>query len=185
MVRASTLILIGLGLFFGYLLLAAFSGDTAQFGSVPVPGKEQVELPKGDVDIYYAEGVDPDAGIPLLVPEDLQYTVVGPDGNAVQIQSRGASAKSTGDGLARLIGYIKAPEKGSYTVTTESSQTLQRINPSVTFGQGPLASVLQRFKDVVEALKGPLGIALVVVLIILALMPRIRQAQRRHAYRDK
>ena len=185
MVRASTVIGIGIALFLGYLLLAAINGDTAKFGSVPVPGKQQVELPKGDIDIYYSEGVDPDEGIPLIVPDDLTYVITDADGIAVEVQSRGAEAKSTGDGLTRLIGYLKAPEEGSYTVTTESSQTLQRINPSVTFGQGPLASVGQRLKDSFETLRGPLGIALLVVLVVLFLLPRFRSARRRHSYRDR
>ena len=79
-ISVSALIGIALVLFVGYLLLAAFEGDSAQFGSVPVPGKEQVELPKGDVDVYYSEKVDPEAGVPLITPDDLQYTVTGPDG---------------------------------------------------------------------------------------------------------
>ncbi len=92
-ISVSALIGIALVLFVGYLLLAAFEGDSAQFGSVPVPGKEQVELPKGDVDIYYSEKVDPDAGVPLITPDDLQYTVTGPDGQGVTVNSRGDDAE--------------------------------------------------------------------------------------------
>ena len=184
-ISVSALIGIALVLFVGYLLLAAFEGDSAQFGSVPVPGKEQVELPKGDVDIYYSEKVDPDAGVPLITPDDLQYTVTGPDGQGVTVNSRGDDAESTGDGMTRLIGSLQAPEDGLYTVTTESSQAAQRIAPAVTFGQGPFAAVGQRFGDVADALRGPLGIVVLVVLVILFLLPRWRLARRRASYQGK
>jgi len=184
-VRASTVVLAALVLFFGYLLLAAFEGDTAEFGKVPVPGTEQVELPEGDVDIYYAESINPDAGVPLIVPDDLQYAVTGPNGEDVTINSRGDDAKSTGDGLTRLIGSLNAPADGSYTVATESSQAAQRTKPAVTFGQGPYAAIGKRFGDVVDALRGPAGIALAVVLLVLFLLPRYRAARRRASYRDQ
>ena len=48
----------------------------------------------------------------------------------------GGDPKSTGDGMTRLIGQIKAPEDGNYTVTTESTQAGQRISPALTFGFG-------------------------------------------------
>ena len=184
-ISVSALIGIALVLFVGYLLLAAFEGDSAQFGSVAVPGREQVELPEGDVDIYYSEKVDPDAGVPLITPDDLQYTVTGPEGQGVPVNSRGDDAESTGDGMTRLIGSLQAPEDGLYTVTTESSQAAQRIAPAVTFGQGPFAAVGQRFDDVVEALRGPLGIVVLVVLVILFLLPRWRLARRRASYQGK
>src|SRR4029079_4644492 len=102
-------------------------GDVGQFGPVPIPGKEQVELPKGDVDIYYFEKANPDAGVTLIVPSDLIVSVVGSDGESVQVDSRGDKAKSTGQGMAELIGAMEVPEEGAYTVTTQSSQTGQRI----------------------------------------------------------
>lgn len=185
LISAGSLVLIGLLLLGGYLLLAAFEGDSAQFGSAPVPGKQQIELPKGDVDIYYAEKIDPEAGVPLIVPDDLQYTVTAPGGTSVQVDSRGDEAESTGDGMARLIGAMNVPEKGSYTVTTESSQSAQRIQPAVTFGQGPFAAIGHRFDDVVDSLKGPLGIFLLIVLVGLFLLPRIQSARRRSFYKDK
>ena len=185
LISAGALVLIGILLFLGYLLLAAFEGDSAQFGSVPVPGKQQVELPKGDVDIYYSEKIDPDAGVPLITPDDLQYWVTGAGEKNIEVISRGDDAKSTGDGMTRLIGAIDLPEKGSYTVTAESSQTAQRIEPALTFGQGPFAAIGHRAKDVLEALKGPLGIVLVVVLVILFFWPRFQSARRRASYKNK
>jgi hypothetical protein len=183
-ISASALILIGLALLLGYLLLAAFQGDTAQFGSVAVPGSGRIELSEGDVDVYYAEAADPDAGVELIAPADLRVTVTGPEGQSVPVTSRGEEPESTDDGISRLIGSLQAPEDGFYSVTTESTQATQRISPAVTFGQGPFAAVGKRFGDVVDVLRGPVGIVLLVVLVILFLMPRIQAARRRAAYRD-
>jgi len=186
LISAGSLVLIGLALLAGYLLLAAFEGDSAQFGKVPIPGKERVELPKGDIDIYYAEKVDPDAGVPLVTPDDLDYSVTGPNGVAVRVDSRGDDAKSTGDGMARLIGAMKVPVEGSYTVTTESPQAAaQRIEPALTFGQGPFAAIGHRFDETRDALAGPLGIVILAVLVLLFLLPRFQRARRRASYKNQ
>ena len=108
--RASTVILIAIAAFVVYLLLAAFQGDTAQFGSVPVPGEAAgSSCRRASINIY-AEKVDPDAGVPLITPDDLNYTVTGPGGDGIPVNSRGDDAKSTGDGMTRLIGQIKVPK---------------------------------------------------------------------------
>lgn len=151
---------------------------------MPIPGKAEVELPKGDVDIYYSEGVSPDAGIALITPDDLEYSILDRGGVSVQVDSRGAEAKSTGDGLTRLIGAVQIPEAGVYTVETDSREAQQRITPKLTFGQGPFASVKDRFDGVVDAFKGPLGILVLLGLVILALIPRYRRARLRSSYRD-
>ncbi|MCL4288570.1 MAG: hypothetical protein KJ006_13115 [Thermoleophilia bacterium] len=183
-ISAGALILIGLALLLGYLLLAAFEGDNARFGSVPVPGEGRVELPEGDVDVYYAEGADPDSGVELIAPPDLEVTVTGPDGRNVPVSSRGAEPESTDDGMARLVGAVRASADGLYGIQAESAQATQRIRPRVTFGQGPFAAVEHRFDGVVDALRGPLGIALLVVLAVLFLLPRWRLARRRRSYEE-
>ena len=128
-----------------YICAAAFGADTAQFGSVPVPGQGTVELREGAIDVYYAEGVDPDAGIPLVVPTDLNYVVRDPQGDVVPDDSQGDESKSTDDGLARRIGELQVPEDGTYTVEAESSDAQQRITPELTFGEDPFAALKHRF----------------------------------------
>lgn len=184
-ITAGGLIGIGLVLLFLYLLLAAFEGDPAQFGEVAVPGSGAVELPEGDVDVHYAEGADPDAGVELITPADLRLTVTGPGGQDVPVTARGEEPESTDDGISRLIGSLRATEEGTYKVETESSEAAQRITPAVTFGQGPFAAIGQRFEGVVDVLRGPVGIVLLVLLAILYVLPRWQGARRRAAYRDK
>ena len=167
-----------------YICAAAFGADTAQFGSVPVPGQGTVELREGAIDVYYAEGVDPDAGIPLVVPTDLNYVVRDPQGDVVPDASEGDESKSTDDGLAMRIGELQAPEDGTYTVEAESSDAQQRITPELTFGEDPFAALKHRFSDVVDEFKGPLGILVLLALLILIFIPRYRRAKLRSSYKD-
>jgi len=168
-----------------YIVAAGFSGATDQFGSVPVPSKSSVELPKGTVDVYYAEGVDPDSGIALVVPADLKYTVTDPEGNFVQVDTRGGEdAKDTDNGLAMLVGELDAPAEGTYTVESDSTDAQQRITPALTFGEGPFAAMKDRLDDVISSLKGPIGILVLLVIVMLIFIPRYRRAQQKQNYKN-
>ncbi len=159
-----------------YLLLGAAEGDTAHYGSVSVPSTSQVELPEGETDVYYAEGIEADAGVSLVVPQDLDYSITDSAGQAVDVSFRGAEPEETDGGMTRLIGSVSAPADGIYTVEVASNEAVQRIRPAITFGQSPLEAIQARFDDVVEALKGPAGIAVVALLVVLFLLPRFRRA---------
>ena len=58
------------------LLVAELLGarrDASKYGQIPLPGRESVSLPAGDVIIYYGER--PDASFPLRVPPNLRLRV--------------------------------------------------------------------------------------------------------------
>ena len=175
-IGAGTLIGVALLALAVYLLLGAAEGDSAHYGSAPVPSTSQVELPEGETDVYYAEGVEPDAGVSLAVPQDLDYSITDSAGQTVDVSFRGAEPEETDGGMARLIGSVSAPADGIYTVEVASNEAVQRIRPAITFGQSPLEAIQARFDDVVEALKGPAGIAVVALLVVLFLLPRFRRA---------
>ena len=168
-----------------YIVAAGFGGDTAQFGSSSIPGSATVELPEGSVDVYYAEGVSPDSDVPVIVPADLEYTVSDPDGNFVQVDTRGGEeAKETDGGKALLIGELQAPAEGPYTVESESDDVQQRITPALTFGEGSFAAMGARAESVLDTLKGPVGILVLLAIVILIFIPRYRRAKKRQTYKD-
>jgi hypothetical protein len=161
-----------------YLLLGATEGDSDHFGSVTVPtgGKVAVELESGETNIYYAEGPQP-AGAPAFVPPtDLTYTVFDPEGAPVRVDSRGEDTQETDNGVTRLIGAFSAPEDGIYQVEAEAPSIGQRPMPELTFGQSPFEAIKARFGDVVDQLKGPTGILVLVALGLLALYPMAKRA---------
>ena len=88
--------------------------------------------------------------------------------------------------MARLIGAMTTPVQGLLHGHDRELADGAADPPAVTFGQGPFAAIGHRARTSFDALKGPLGIALVVVLVILFFWPRIRAARaRRASYRDK
>jgi hypothetical protein len=168
-----------------YVVAAGFNNDTNQFGSVAVPGKGTVELPDGDVDVYYAEGADPSSGVAVVAPDDLEVDVTDADDSFVEVQTRGGTeAKDTDDGQAILVGEIDVPGEGTYNVETKSDEARQRITPEVTFGEGAFAAMKDRLDSVIDALKGPLGILVLLGIVILIFIPRYRRAKQRQAYKN-
>ena len=169
-----------------YIVLAAFNSNTAEYGSVSIPGQGTVELPEGGVDVYYAEGVDPSSDIPLIVPADLDYTVSDPDDLSVRIDTRGGQdAEETDGGKALLIGELQAPVEGTYTVRSKSNDVQQRITPALTFGAGPFAAMGKRAESVLNTLLGPIGVLVLLVIVILIFVRRYGDAKQRHRYKDR
>lgn len=180
MIGVGAVIALGLAGLFLYLLLAAFQGDSAHYGSVPIPSDNAgIELPSHETDIYYAEPVDKEVVGDLTPPADLVISITGPDGEGVRIDDRGGDTESTDDGSARLVAAALLPDEGTYTITVSGSDLAGRRAPAITFGQSPLGAVGDRFDDVVTELKGPTGIVVLAALGVLFLAPRVGRALER------
>ena len=178
-IGVGTVIGLAVAVLCGYLLLAAFEADPAEFGRVPVPSSgAAIALPDGGSDVYYAERGDAPEEVPLDVPAGLDFTVVDPDGQAVETDSRAGDAKDIEGGRARLVGIVYAPAEATYAVTVESDET-GRAGGELTFGQSPFQAIESRFDSVVDELNGPTGIVALVALAILLLLPRVQRALRR------
>ena len=164
---------------FVYLVLAATEGDPAHYGTVTVPGTAQIELPEGETDIFYREGIESGSAVSLVTPDDLDYTVTDSSDISVETDSRGGDPEEVEGGETRKVGAVFAPADGVYTVEVESDEAAQRITPELTFGQSPLQAIEARFEEIVDALKGPLGIVVVAILFVLFMLPRLRRSLRR------
>lgn len=160
-----------------YLLLAALDADTDHYGAIPIPSENAaVELPAGETDIYLAEKGDPEKLPALQVPADLAITFTAASGDTVRVDDRDGDIKETDDGVARVVSAVIAPDEGTYFVTVSSEEARQLVSPSLTFGLSPLGAVEQRFKDIIEELKGPTGIVVLIALAALMLAPRVQRA---------
>lgn len=180
LIGVGTVIAIGIAAFFVYLLLGAFEGDSDSFGGVPVPSTSLVELPDGEIDLFYAEGVTGiEENLSLVQPDDLSYALTLAGGVSVRIDSRGGEVERTDDGVARVVAAAFVPEEGTYEVRVESQEVAGRIRPQLTFGQGPFGAVKERFESVVDELNGPTGIAAAAALGLLFLLPMMQRAMRR------
>lgn len=177
-IGVGTVILVGVLGLLAYLLLAAFEGDVDRFGRVPVPSTgASVELPEGGSDVYYAESGG-DAEAPLTLPAGLEFSLVGVDGQGVDVDQRGGDAREIEGGRARVVGIAFAPAEGIYRVTVETDEAPGRPRPELTFGQSPFQAVEARFDAIVEGLDGTTGIVVAVALALLFFVPRVQRALR-------
>lgn len=177
-IGVGTVIFVGVLGLLAYLLLAAFEGDVDKFGRVPVPSAgASVELPEGGSDVYYVEAGG-DTESPLALPDGLEFSLVGTDGQGVEVDERGGDPKEIESGRARLVGIAFAPAEGTYRVTVETDAAIARPDSELTFGQSPFQAVEARFDEVVEELKGTTGIVVAVALALLFFVPRVQRALR-------
>src|SRR5262245_19831974 len=87
--------------------------DATAYGQIPVPGRDSITLPQGEVVVYYGErGLE--KGAPLAVPDDLRLRVQTTGGAALGSTPSCFSQFEDGDYVRRSVGFLKVPEAGPY-----------------------------------------------------------------------
>jgi len=163
-----------------YLLLGALNGDSDHYGRVTIPSQNvAVELPSGETDLYLAVKGNPDRLGDLVVPSDFEFSVTDLAGDAVRVDGRNGETEKTDAGVSKLIAAVLAPAEGTYLVSASGDSTGQLPSAQLTFGLSPIGAVAERFEDVLDALKGPTGIVVVVALGALLVAPRLERAIKR------
>jgi hypothetical protein len=117
------------------LVIEAFGStrDATKYGEVSVPGRASVNLPAGEVLIYY--GDQPARETPLLVPPNIRLRVRTTNGQALL-----GSTPFTGDQFAdgdyerRPIANLRVPEAGNYEAVSASGE-VGAVNPVISFGE--------------------------------------------------
>ena len=156
------------------VIVGAVRGFTAsdRYGTVPMPGRETLELPAGDVTVYFQENVDLGENENLRSPADIRLDVRPSDGGrAVKLDPGGLSNEvSGGFGTRVSIGEFDIPEGGEYNVAAGPTAE-GRNEPAIVFGD----DLLDGFGSAL-----PLGlIALVAGLGVSALLFGITYVMRR------
>ena len=111
-------------------------GNHAAFGSVPVPGSGQLDLPAGAVVISFEEdgivGEDDSADM----PSDLQVVVTGPSGPVVvERVSENLFSVSVGSTGHVPYGRIELATAGTYQVAAYATEQTSAVAPRITFGE--------------------------------------------------
>jgi|SRR3954447_11213407 hypothetical protein len=105
--------------------------DATAYGQVGVPGRESVNLPAGDVIIFYGERR---AESTLTVPPSLQLRVRTTNGQALLGSTPYAFNQfDDGDYVRRSIAKLKVPEAGDYEAVSAASATGAN-DPVISFG---------------------------------------------------
>lgn len=126
-----------------------------RYGSVPMPGRDTVDLPQGDVTVYFQEGVQLGENENLRPPSDLRVDIRGAEGGPlVEVDRSGLSSEVGGRFGERVsIGDIDVPEEGDYVVVVAPTRE-NRVDPAIVLGD----DVFDGFGDAI-----PIGLLLLVV----------------------
>jgi hypothetical protein len=149
---------------FALIFVFAIGGadDADKYGRVSLPGKGVVELPEGDVALYYEERVTLDENDSLDIPDGLRVTAR----REVTVKSKKTIQNAVNlDGRSlREFAKLEIPQAGRYRVSARSrSQGSNR--PAVTFGEGQLGGLASGAMYAGGALGAGLLIALVALLL--------------------
>jgi hypothetical protein len=118
----------GLGLSLPQLL----SGDHDKYGKVEIPGKGTVDLPSGEVIVFYEDGSSPADG---FFPEpDVDWQIQPADGGKpLELDGDGGRESNVRDSKSWTdIEGLDVPEAGDYEVQVKP--VAGGPNPALTFG---------------------------------------------------
>jgi hypothetical protein len=184
-ISVSIVIAIGVVAVAVYVILGATVGDPTKYGAVTVPGKAQVELPGGDADFFFTELT---TSTDIQAPQGMKVLVTDQSGNAVSTDTR-STPEQTDDGSRRieLIGQVDPPTDGLYNVEVEIDPSTGALpnQPQVTFGESPFGAVAQRWDNVLDTLRGPVGLGVIVVLLGLLVWPALKRRSEAARYEDE
>jgi hypothetical protein len=114
--------------------LTASGRDTGAYGEVPVPGRDSVSLPAGEVIVYYGERIGDDEDARLTVPPDLRLWVRTTRGQLLGGTAYRFDQLTDGHYLRRSIAKLKVPEAGPYEAVTPT-RTPGAVDPVISFGR--------------------------------------------------
>jgi len=105
------------------------------YGEVPMPGRESVNLPAGEVIIFYGERIDAVEHSALSVPANLRLTVRTTNGQQLLGSSPyGFDQFRDGDYVRRSIAKLRVPESGAYEAVS-STHLPAAAAPVISFGR--------------------------------------------------
>jgi hypothetical protein len=108
--------------------------DASAYGQVSLPGRESVNLPAGDVIIFYGERIGAFEHSPLPVPSNLRLRVRTTNGQSlVGSTPYRFNQFNDGDYVRRSIAKLRVPEAGDYEAVTPT-RVPGAIDPVLSFG---------------------------------------------------
>ena len=113
--------------------LLASPRDAGAYGEVPVPGRESVSLPAGEVIVFYGARGTGDASS-LAIPPGLTLRVRTTRGQLLGSTPYAVDSFSDGDYLRRSIAKLKVPEAGAYEAVS-ASRLAGAADPVISFGR--------------------------------------------------
>jgi hypothetical protein len=139
------------------------TSDADRYGRVPLPGRTMLDLPAGDVALYYEERVTLNENDSLDVPDGL-VVVAKRELTKVRSERSTPNAINTDGRSLREFAKLRIPAAGRYRVTARSKSPGSN-SPAVTLGRGQLASLGRAAVRAAIAVGAGLAVALAALLV--------------------
>jgi hypothetical protein len=156
------------GAFLVVVILGGVRAFTAsdRFGTVPMPGHETLDLPAGDVIVYFQEDVNLGENESLRPPSDIRLAVRPSDGGSpVPLDPGGVSNEVSGSFGSRVsIGDLDVLEGGDYLVSVGRTREA-RNEPAIVLGDDLFDGFVSAVPLGLVVLAGGLGVALLLFLL--------------------
>ena len=109
--------------------------DANAYGEIPVPGRGSVNLPAGEVIIFYGEHIGLSKDSPLNVPPNLSLRVRTTNGQLLLGSTPyGFDRFKDGDYVRRSVAMLRVPEAGNYEAVSPT-RAAGAIQPVISFGR--------------------------------------------------
>lgn len=139
-------------------------GDADKYGRVSLPGEKVIDLPEGEIALYYEERVTLPDDDSLDSPEGIRVVAVR-ENERVKSEKRGLSNAISLDGRALdEWGKIEIPRAGRWRVITRSRESGSN-RPAVTLGIGQTENFTEAGLTAATIAGAGLGVALLVLLL--------------------
>jgi hypothetical protein len=148
------------------------ASEADKYGRIDLPGRGDIELPEGDVALYYEEHVTLSENDSLDIPSGLRV-VARRENDVVRSEKTVQNAVNTDGRALREFAKLEIPRAGRYRVSARSSSPGGN-DPGVTFGKGQLEG-LGKTAIVAGGIEGG---ALLLALIVLLLGRRGYEGER-------
>ena len=164
------------------------STDTDEHGRMPVPGKGVLELPDGEVGVYYGERRkmpsrrvgDRNVPEPLPVPPLVVRAVPVGGGEEAELRTSFVDGIQIG-GVARTtrqLGVLEVPAAGDYRVSVRSRERIRYPEPQLSLGTdsseetewGPSKWLLDHLVLVIMA-----GLGIVLIAVVASIYMPVRR----------
>jgi hypothetical protein len=130
---AAITIVVAIVLFVAELL--GSTRDPTAYGQVGVPGRNSVNLPAGDVIIFYGELPTVDEPFPLHVPPSLNLRIRTTNGQLLLGSTPFVTDVFTnGPYERRAIAKLRVPEAGDYEAVASAKSVYPGARPVISFG---------------------------------------------------
>jgi len=108
--------------------------DANAYGQVPVPGRASVNLPAGEVIVFYGERIPASGGAPLSVPPNLRLRVRTTGGQLLLGSTPYLFDQfDDGDHVRQPIAKLRVPEAGPYEAVSPTTAP-GATEPVISFG---------------------------------------------------